>query len=299
MKSMKRYGQVWSHDGETWEANNGRFKFLTWPFGSIHQCVVEVEYDHRIEGKTHHGCRGSQIHIGLQAQKTRDASMKRAIKWAKEFADSKPKSAEQVFTDCFTNWRTLYRTRLDVIGHIFFTIGNGYDWIDGNVVYTNPDSHLEIAEREAWQEKNDEGFMVRARKLEKEATPIGPLPDDGEKKAFCPASKNYSLVSIVPDDVTDEWLAIAYEAAKALAERSGCPDNKYRRQCNFFMEALCEEMEKENPGMTKDREWFKKDREPDLIVYSDDDRTRQTENVKLGKEIVSELERRFKDRLGK
>jgi hypothetical protein len=119
-------------------------------------------------------------------------------------------TVEQVFADCYKYYPDLFRTRVNVIEHLFFVIGNGYRWVDGGLVETNPEP---LARIEYQLDADDDG--------------VRPLPDDGEPRCFYPVSRDYSAVCTVPDDVKPDWLVLAYAAAIMLRDRSGI-SNGYR-----------------------------------------------------------------------
>lgn len=127
-------------------------------------------------------------------------------------------TVEQVFADCYKYYPDLFRTRVDVIDHLFFVVGNGYRWVDGVLVEINPDP---LARIEYQLDADDDG--------------VRPLPDDGEPRCFYPVSRDYSAVYTVPDDVRPDWLALAYTAAIMLRDRSGISEEqRVKRAADFF-----------------------------------------------------------------
>jgi hypothetical protein len=230
---------IWNSSNHTdrWDADlNDRVSVITWQFGSIHQCKILIKYNDDVVG------------ICLEAQPTRLAAMRHGVAWAKNYIDNGLPSAKQVFDDCFKHYPTLFYTRVDVIEHVFFVVGGGYDWLDGSVVCNSPESHLRSKKNEAKQKRINKSMSVALiceeiygekfyeslpPKLKESIKKIvdiefdkkkevveRPLPDEGMRKNFYPVSDNYSLITNVPDDVKDEWLALAYEAAIMLRDRS-------------------------------------------------------------------------------
>jgi len=129
---VKRYGVEWESTGDGWRGtvlDAPRYHPHTWQFGSIHQCVVDID----VKGAS--DPRG--VHMCLAAQTTRDDAMAHAIEWVRGYQAVGPASVEETLEECFAHYPTLYRTRLNVADHLFCVIGNGYDWLDGAVISTS------------------------------------------------------------------------------------------------------------------------------------------------------------------
>jgi len=222
------------------EAVQGRFRSVTWPFGSIYQAKVFVEYP-ASKGDT-------SIGIGLRPGKTRKEALERCHTWIEDYKKSGPPSVEQVLHDCYHHWPTIYRTRLDIIDHLFCTIGNGYSWLDGAVYATSPEAHLELSRRrhdpsgfkplpldglpDDLKEKMIEvNFSFQALADMENGPPVGPIPETYAVHRFYPISESYSEICLVPDDVRPDWLAFTYEAACTVRDRSGISarDHAYER----------------------------------------------------------------------
>ena len=223
-----------------------RVSVLTWQFGSVHQCKVYIKYDNM---KPAPGF-DNDVGICLTAQPTSLAAMKHGVEWAMDFINGGVASVERMFADCYKHFPSLFRTRVDVLDHIFFVIGNGYEWLDGAIVCTTPEDFVALPKREKqpWPESfkklletgspdEDKGLKDTVRSLmtslygaeEEEEQEQRPLPDDGGARVFYPVC-DFSEIMRVPDDVRPEWLALAYEAAILLRDRSGVSDarrNKY------------------------------------------------------------------------
>ena len=167
----------------------------TWKFGRGYQSVVDVD----------------GVRIDLRAYADSASALERGLEWAAALQRLGPPSPDSVITDCFKHWPTLHRTRLDVLNRLFFTIGNGYAWVRGGVISTSPDDYLARDDRPRRQPD----------------PPPGPVHDDGGPYDFYPVSPDHSNIFKVPDDVTDAWLAVAYEAAVALRDRSRNAASRY------------------------------------------------------------------------
>jgi hypothetical protein len=231
-----RAGFKWERCGEDygWVTEvTDRIRAMTWPFGRCYQCVVEMDYP-----KSRDPIDGGSVRIGLEAQPTRDKAMIHGVLWAKRISAEGFQGPEELFADLYRHWPTLNRTRLDVIDHVFFTNGNGYAWLDGCIVSEGPEDHLRYNRKKDLAEKA--GHMANFRRIVEnhkgEDTPLvqsfreslnryggegfGPFPDEGKPRNFYPICE-YAKICIVPDDVRDDWLAVCYEAALLLRDRSG------------------------------------------------------------------------------
>src|SRR5208282_5778818 len=57
-------------------------------------------------------------------------------------------TAAQTMKLCFKNYGDLFPNRVSLLDHIFFVIGNGYDWLDGAVVSISGDDHANTKEED-------------------------------------------------------------------------------------------------------------------------------------------------------
>lgn len=212
---MKRFGIEWSKDFDQWSGKRGRAEILIWPFGSIFQCKVIIE----------------DVGVGLPVSKTRDEAMKRGIAWLDDFEANGVPSVGAVFKSCYENWKTIYQTRTDVLDHLLFTIGNGYKWLDGAIFNTTPYDHLERSTDKLefgideiitkWEELRKEVPSLPELNLQREKDiGVGPFPDMSIACDFYPVTPGYSNICRIPDNVTDEWLEVCYEAALMLRDRA-------------------------------------------------------------------------------
>jgi hypothetical protein len=260
-KHKKRVDQDSSYD-DAFRVAMSRCVVQTWRFGEIHQCVVNI----------------GDVRVGLAPCGDVDSALEKGVVWAETFEKNGPPDMPTVFEDCFKNWPTIYQTRIDVINHIFFVIGNGYEWVDGSIICTSPEdatspfqNHRELvrakrlarlkASAAAGDKRAIETMQIMG-KLFEEPTP-GPHPDGPPPYSFYPVC-DFSKICHVPDNVTDSWLRVAYGAAVLLRDHSGAVER----------------------GIAG-------------VVYkpNDDDRKRQAANAKIGAEIVKELVKRFGERL--
>lgn len=201
-----------------------KFEVTTWQFGDIHQSKVFVLYSNPRDS-FHQG----RIGVCLAPGKTRKEAMQRGLDWVAAY--KAPDSPDELFSKLFRRWKTIYRTRLDILNQLFFVIGNGYAWVDGAVVPTSEDyEERPVAVPPPGSPRfgspayyklpfPQQRVIADAYFDAKEAAlPIGPLPDDGQPRNFYPVC-HYSEILCIPDDVRPDWLAVAYEAAVALRDR--------------------------------------------------------------------------------
>lgn len=131
---------------------------------------------------------------------------------------------------------SLYKSRADVLHHLFLVIGNGYEWVDGELVLAykdprdtqEPTEHVEeefqrrmawrtemglnSSMREIWEKHRDED-------LEEIAQCHARIEDAMQDITFShpgheyPVSKKYSKVLNYPENITPEWEAARQQAA--------------------------------------------------------------------------------------
>ncbi len=198
-------------------------------------------------------------------------------------------SVQATLRDCFSHWKTLYRTRLDVINSLFFGYGNGYVWHDGALVNCEPNAYLEEPARRADEleeySKDPKLAGILKDKLahyaKVDALPEGPVK--GPMRGMCLMSK-YSHIMYVPDNVRPDWLAFAYDAAHVLCN---LPKPRHAKGTGFRLahERLAEILgERPMKKATWDARELAKQKAADKEVE---------ENRKLGRQLVADLERRF------
>lgn len=258
----------------------GRFTATIWKFGDIHQCKVFIKYKHLIEGKEYKSLQfDDQVGISLMYAKTRNEAMQRATDWIETFKKRGLLSSNKLFKKMEKNYPVLFPDRNRILSHLFFTIGNGYAWLDGGLIELSPSGHTE---NKAQLKKFDEfeDIIRRAKESGKAARLLLGIAEEeeeldtreiyeekvwkGDKLPFYPVSEDYSNICCVPDDVQGHWLKLAYESAILLRDKSGVPD--IDSQHNSF---------------------------------PDDYAKRQEKNREIGAQVVADLERRFSDGIEK
>lgn len=223
---VRACGHVWKPDGDgVATAVHGRFTVTTWRFGDIHQSKVFVDYPKSRDPV------GTEVGICLRPGKTRKEAMQHGLAWVDTYIKAGgPEGPDTLFPKLYRDWRTIYRTRLDIIDHIFFTIGNGYTWLDGGIIATSDEKPIRVKHPKGAPEfATPEFFALEDHQLQhiimqaamdarEEKMVVGPLPDDGKPRHFYPICE-YSDVLNTPEDVREDWLKVVYEAAVVLRDR--------------------------------------------------------------------------------
>lgn len=149
----------------------------------------------------------------------------------------------------YDEYPTLFKERSDCLDQLFCTIGNGYEWINGELV--DKDDHLKekelarhLVDGKAFQHNKMslrdvamEYARRREDKLESKPPEIKDLlrkideeyfesiPDDvyhekPRSERWYPISKRFSYLHNYPDDIKPDWLA-AIEECKSMLREDG------------------------------------------------------------------------------
>jgi len=116
----------------------------------------------------------------------------------------------------------LYPTRKHCLNQLFCVIGNGYKWINGELVDTDPD---EFTKRYKFKKpvdravsRNEEHWYLMSdwHKQLKQLDPEHRTPMQYEFEWY-PVASEYSYVVNFPEDITPSWKAAILECRKLLA----------------------------------------------------------------------------------
>lgn len=152
---------------------------------------------------------------------------------------------EQTLKIMFNSYPSLFVNEADCINQLFFIIGNGYSWIDGelvgedgdpkDIIFNAQQNHLKFL-KEMFIEETNRGFdgfyyqkqielyeendveKIRQKEIEKRFSYI----DDGEggdcwfktpsgKLGLVISISEYSKIMTVPVDVTPDWLKASFK----------------------------------------------------------------------------------------
>lgn len=242
-KNTNLYGVDWASDGDDeWVGRIERFTIHIWGFGPRYQCVVNVDCLHRKD----------PVGVGMPISSTKEEAMKAGTDWIAHFKENGVQNAEEYIAEKYTQWGNLYQYRYQVLEQMFFTIGNGYYWLDGGLQCSGPYDHLDYTDKYEGDkfsdnygiDLEDESISLELRlKLkeifgEKKKTTPGPHHDDGRVRRLYPVYPGYSNILIVPDDVRDDWLQVAYEAALLLRDKSDVSLERGEDNHNFGVQAV-------------------------------------------------------------
>lgn len=251
-KIIKRFNRIWIDDGDTLRSTDEQgYTAITWKFGEIHQCCYAVPNPN--------GPAEKEVTFGLEPCKTRNEAMKKALAHIETHKSASVESAEDFIQRTHKNWPSLYKYRSSLLDHLFFVIGNGYDWLNGRMVCNNPEDssealHIErrpplideetqaMLERvldryttdpaipEDLRENLKELLRTPEQRIEDVKILSGQVPieepDPNSKIDLYPICKDYSKIWTVPVDVTDDWLAVCAEAIRLVQKRNGNKQNK-------------------------------------------------------------------------
>lgn len=132
----------------------------------------------------------------------------------------RPEDTMQFMMDFYPD---IFPTRKHCLNHLFCVIGNGYEWINGELV--NKDDTFEhrykIVEPITKAKPRDEDFYNRMLRLENEIKEI--MGEDYKTNCkylfeWYPLSKEYSELYTYPENITDDWLKLLNECREMLIE---------------------------------------------------------------------------------
>jgi hypothetical protein len=146
---------------------------------------------------------------------------------------------ETTIQQMFDAYPSLYANREECYDHLFCVIGNGYDWLhgqlvpsgdaysdDSNVGFRHDADYARVVPRAVQSEenirkkRNDDRNMwntLRWFRLQNKGEDIG---EYSEATAWYPISERYSYVLNFPENIKPDW-KIAIEECKAMLIRDG------------------------------------------------------------------------------
>ena len=140
-------------------------------------------------------------------------------------------TVETTVQQMFDRYPVMFSTREQCFNHLFCTIGNGYEWKWGQLVYRDrgdPD-YDEDAEKRLNEEDYVRGRPPKAcqskknieekRKRDSLFARAGILKN-ASGRSWYPLSRRYSRLFTVPDDAREDWKA-AVEECKRMLEKDG------------------------------------------------------------------------------
>lgn len=139
-------------------------------------------------------------------------------------------TVEATLQEMFDKYPQLFSTREECFNHLFCTIGNGYEWKWGQLVYhdkSDLDWNEEIekdmheddyAKTHAKARQSKEN--IEAKKRHEEFWVKHGLLDKVGGQYWYPLSKKYSRLFTIPIDAKEDWKA-AVEECKKMLEKDG------------------------------------------------------------------------------
>lgn len=138
-------------------------------------------------------------------------------------------TVETTVQEMFDKYPILFSTREECFDHLFCTIGNGYVWKWGQLIYIGDIEDFDEEEAKKW---NDDDYAVehpRASQSEKNLedrrkhdelyVKHGLIKKVGEHTWY-PLCKRYSRLFTIPADAREDWKA-AVEECKKMLEKDG------------------------------------------------------------------------------
>lgn len=117
----------------------------------------------------------------------------------------------------------IFPTRKHCLNHLFCVIGNGYEWINGELVDKDGtfERRYKIVEPITKVKPRDEDFYNNMLRLENELKEV--MGEDykiNHKYAFewYPLCKEYSKLYTYPENITYDWLKLLNECREMLIE---------------------------------------------------------------------------------
>lgn len=117
----------------------------------------------------------------------------------------------------------LFPTRKHCLDHLFCVIGNGYEWINGELVDKDGtfERRYKIVEpiiRATPRNEDLYNNILRAEKNFKEIMGEDYKPNRKYSFEWYPLCKEYSRLYTYPENITDDWLKLLNECKEMLIE---------------------------------------------------------------------------------
>lgn len=212
MKFKKIFDGEWEYEVKTSFCHNARMYIRTQDNKNYSPCI----YITPKEG-------GNECAVMLNMAKSFKEAKAICLDWLKNY---KPATAQEAIDNLSSFGRTnIWNTRNRVLNQLFFVTGSGYRWVDGTLLNGDQEDH----DFSHWdeQDKRLQESISNLREIEKKYGLINTFDHIDERKKkdemelyeFSRISR-YSDICNVPDDVRDDWLDLAYEAAILLRDKS-------------------------------------------------------------------------------
>lgn len=122
----------------------------------------------------------------------------------------------QLMTD---NYPSLFYNRQTCLNHLFCVIGNGYKWVDGELVDEEDEPYIkEYSKKDIikaiFDEKNEKTIIEENKKMAEK------FKKKYKERTWYPISKEYSYIYNYPKNIKDDWLK-ALEECKEMLIKDG------------------------------------------------------------------------------
>lgn len=130
----------------------------------------------------------------------------------------------------------LFYTRQLCLDHLFCTIGNGYEWKNGELIDTDEDERVKRYKFKKDIKKAKPAFDIEQRGLQQAKVAemtlrakalMNPKMLDMMPTKWYPIAEEYSYICNYPEDIKPDWLAILEECKEMLkADGIEVPENR-------------------------------------------------------------------------
>lgn len=133
-------------------------------------------------------------------------------------------TVETTLQQMFDHYPILFSTRRECFDHLFCTIGNGYKWKWGQLIYNEPGEPLDKELHDADYAKGHHAIAcqskqnIEARRVRNELFVKAGIIKGPNEHQWYPLSKKYSKLFTMPKNAKPDWKAAVEECKKMLEE---------------------------------------------------------------------------------
>lgn len=190
------------------QIDHGRYHIHIWRFGDRYQCKVCIDYKH------------DDPYVGFNLSDTVEEAEAKAWDWIDNYElDEKP-TAEEVIAANMKAYALVYPSRMDCLQHKFFSIGNGYHWLDGRLQSIDAELPEEV-ENDPFEDLRSslDGLKQKILDLVKDDEDNEELKrvldifeDQNKSKTRTEYDAHRTgLIDKIPPDITPDWRAVCEE----------------------------------------------------------------------------------------
>lgn len=133
-------------------------------------------------------------------------------------------TVETTIQEMFDHYPLLYSTRKECLDHLFCTIGNGYEWKWGQLIYDDGNSLRDKDMHDAdyakpFHAKAHQSIKnIKARQKRNAVFEKAGITKSDDEHHWYPLSKEFSYLFHVPRNAKQDWKDAAEECKKMLEE---------------------------------------------------------------------------------